>query len=308
MKRIPVWKNVVLILSAIVAIVIATFAWFYTGPRASVEELVIHLGDARYIQISGDSGDNWSSELNKEIGIKDTFKEISGNGSVFYAPVYGLDNNYAMEIQAFRLVTGNEHIHEEILDFRGDVVQNVYLDPNSCVVAVDYEGSEDPEAEQRKSYIDGAIRVAFFELDENGEETLKCIWAPNSKVEYSYESDSFNRDGTVEPYYCYQTSETVVNPSTLNSSNSHVAKIYTTGTDEAGCGYNPGYKFMWSNGQGLPHNAPSLLTVDVSGEDDLYYKRMKVRVWLEGHDRECVSLLSGQKFTVKLQFTSQEGE
>ena len=150
--------------------------------------------------------------------------------------------------------------------------------------------------------------MAFFELDENGNEILKCIWAPNSTVEYSAETNSFNREGSVETYYYYQMSVNPVDVGTLEESNSDVAKISTEGTNEAGCGYNQTYKFMWSNGQNMPADAPSVLTVEAFGEDDYYYKSLRVKVWLEGHDRECVSLLSGQKFTIKLQFAAEEVE
>jgi hypothetical protein len=65
---------------------------------------------------------------------------------------------------------------------------------------------------------------------------------------------------------------------------------------------------MWSNGQKLPANAPAILRLNELGEDGNFYKKIKVKVWLEGHDRECVSLLSGQKFAMKLQFGVQEEE
>lgn len=303
MKKIPIWKNVVLIVSVLVVIIVATFAWFYTMPSAPAKDLLADVGKAGYIQISGDEGNNWSEDLNMEIGINKNFKEISGNGSEFFAPVYDVVENvnggFSTQLVSFTQVDEGQYYYEQIMDFRADTVQEVYLKPESYVKSVDALGN---------SYIDGAIRVAFFEIDENGNETLTCIWAPNSTVEYSAETNSFNREGTVESYYYYQTSATPVDMSTPEASNSDVVKISTEETDETGCGYNPTYKFMWSNGQQLPENAPFVLTADVLGEDELFYKRLKVKVWLEGHDRECVSLLSGQKFTMKLQFTAQEVE
>ena len=87
-----------------------------------------------------------------------------------------------------------------------------------------------------------------------------------------------------------------------------MAMISTAGTDQNGCGYNAAHRFMWTNGENMPSNAPSILKLDVAGEDNLYYKKMKVKVWIEGHDRECVSLLSGQRFAMKLHFDAQKGE
>ncbi len=303
MKKIPVWKNIVLIIAALVVVVIAAFAWFYMGPHALIEAFTVHVGKASYVQVSGDKGENWSEELDVEIGINKNFKEISGDGSGFFAPTYDVLENanggYSAQLISFDKVDGEENYYEQTLDFRTDTVQKVYLAPESSVAAVDTLGN---------NYIDGAIRVAFFELDENGNEILKFIWAPNSTVEYSAETNSFTREGSVEPYYYYQKSVNPVDIGTLEETTSDVAKISTEGTDEFGCGYNQEYKFMWSNGQNLPDDMPPILTLDSAAEDELFYKRLKVKVWLEGHDRECVSLLNGQRFTMKLQFTAQEVE
>ena len=118
----------------------------------------------------------------------------------------------------------------------------------------------------------------------------------------------------MEPNYYYQISKTPVDVNTLTDdvSNPHVQKIPTAdpeNTDEIPvCGYDPLHKFLWSSGEELPENAPSLLTLKLADGDTLGNKRMKIKVWLEGHDRECVSLLAGQKFTMKFEFTATKGE
>ncbi|MBE6984547.1 MAG: hypothetical protein E7434_02820 [Ruminococcaceae bacterium] len=297
MKKIPIWKNVTLIISVIVMIIIATFAWFYTGTRGSADDMSVHVGKAYYIQISGDQGNNWSDDLDVHIGVNKNFKEISGDGTNFYKPVYDLvgndDDGYSTQLISFEKLTDankSEYYYEEILEFRSDIEQEIYLAPESYVV--------DPEAEddQINNYISGAIRIAFFEIN-NGKEELKYIWAPNSQIEYSAEDSTFRSDGTVEPYYCYQVG---------TAASAVSANISTEATDEAGCGYHSQYKFMWSNGQQLPEDAPCLLKLDTIGEDNHFHKTMKVKVWLEGYDRECVSQLSGQKFTIKLEFAAKE--
>ena len=300
MKKIPVWKNVTLILATLVIIMVATFAWFYTGPTANVGTISVAVGNARYIQVSGDLGNNWSEELDVEVGVNNKFKEISGDGNSFFAPVYDVletENGYSAQLISFDEVNEDELYYEQILDFRADSIQNVYLAPESSVTAIGSNG-----------YIDGAIRIAFFEIDGDGNETLKFIWAPNSMVEYSYESNSFNRNGSVEPYYYYQKTLNPVDTADLTESNDDINVISTDGTDEFGCGYDEDNRFMWTNGANMPENAPSVLTVDASDEDELFRKRIKVKVWLEGHDRECVSLLNGQRFTMTLKFTAQEVE
>lgn len=305
MKKIPIWKNIVLLISIVVVIVIATFAWFYTKPWAMVDEMTLRVGKATYVQVSGDKGENWSDDLDIEFGVNKNLKEISGNGSQFFAPTYDNiqldDGSFATKIVKFSYMSESEKYFEQTLDFRSDAVEKLYLAPESSVTAVDEDGN---------SFIDGAIRVAFYEVDENGKETLSCIWAPNSKVQYSYDSNSLTREGRVEPYYYYQKSTTVVDPETLpdDAAKDHVQMISTAGTDANGCGYNKTNKFMWTNGENMPSNAPSILTMDTLGEEDFYYKRLKIRVWIEGYDRECVSLLSGERFTINLSFNAQKGE
>ena len=305
MKKIPVWKNVVLLVSIVVVIVIATFAWFFNKSRGSVEDMTMRVGKATYIQVSGNKGENWSDDLEIDIGINKTFKEISGNGSLFYGPVYDNiqldDGSFTTKIVEFNQVNSGEKYYEQTIDFRADSIETLYLAPESYVTAVNDQG---------ESNINGAIRVAFFEMDTMGNEHLRCIWAPNSKVEYSYEENAFTSEGNVEPYYYYQKTSMLVDPNLLpdGASENDVAIISTENTDEDGCGYDATHKFMWSNGENLPDDAPALVTLNRAGDEDLYYKSLKIRVWIEGYDRECVSLLSGQGFAMKLEFYAQKGE
>ena len=304
MKKIPIWKNVTLLVAVLFVIIIATFAWFFTGPKGTAKEMVVHVGRATYIQISGDGGGLWSDDLDLPITLVRRFKEISGNGTALYAPVYGDVETgvgtgvYTKGLLSFKPADSSSYF-EHILDFRSDAIQDIYLSPESYVKTWEAMNGD---------RIDGAIRVAFFELDKDGNETLRYIWAPNSKVEYSAETDSFTEEGSVEPYYYYQRSEKFEDPQGLTSTGVNVAAISTADTDENGCGYNKSYKFLWSNGENLPQDAPAAVTVDEPGKDGLYYKKLKVKIWIEGHDRECVSALSGDKFIVKLEFRTAEGD
>lgn len=308
MKKIPVWKNVILIVSLVVAILVATFAWFVRGPYGSVQQMDVDVGEASYIQISGDDGEHWSEELEVEIGLNNKFKELSGNGTALFAPVYDViekeTGGYYTDIVAFEQVTDDEKYFEQIITVRSDSAHDVYLSSESFVKAVS----------EQESYISGAIRVAFFELDENDNETLKYIWAPNSTIEYSADTNSFIENGNVEPYYYYQIAKKAVDIAALDDSTTdpYVAKIPTADPENPevspACGYNEAYQFMWSSGDRLPENTPLLLSFSASEGANLASKRLKVRVWLEGYDRECVSLLNGQKFTMKFQFDADKGE
>ena len=306
MKKIPIWKNIILIISVLVIIMVATFAWFYTGPSGQVSDVDVSVGKATYVQVSGDGGNQWQEDMDVEleIGINKNFKEISGNGTIFFVPSYNVPQEaapgeYCTQLEEFVRLDGKEYYYEEVLDFRANTVQEVYLSPESLVTAED------------GSFIDGAIRIAFLEV-ENGREVLKFIWAPNSNVRYV--NGEFTRDGEVESAYYYQKTTTFEDPRALNPSDfngRNVAVISTVGKTSEGCGYDSEQRFLWSHSewQELPAGVPAVLKENDSGSDqNLFYKKLIVRVWLEGHDSDCVSLLSGQKFTMKLHFIAQEVE
>lgn len=306
MKKIPVWKNVVLILAVIFMIIIATFAWFKGGSKGNISDIPVNVGSASYIQISGGGGGLWKDDLTLPISLDKKFKEISGNGTTLYAPVYGdVETNpgsgvYVKAIDSFKVVD-TDCYYEQELQFRSNSREEIFLSPKSYVRAYEaYEGY----------FINGAVRVAFFEVDSTGNETLVYIWAPNSKVEYSADTHSFTEEGSVEPYYYYQRSVRFEDTLDMTASSGNVVAISTASTDENGCGYNSSFRYLWSNGDKLPENAPHVVQFadEDLARDGLYYKTIKVKVWIEGHDRECVGLLSGEKFIVMLEFVTPEGE
>ena len=305
MQKIPVWKNILLIFSLIVAIIIATFAWFFTDPRGGLDNIALKARDASFIEISTDDRENWSDDLEMDIGINKSFKEVSGNGTVFYEPVYDVIENEDGELTSvitnFDLASG-EFYYEQTFDIRSDANKKIYLSPESYIKAL----SDDDSA-----FIDGAIRVAFYELDDNNKETLRYIWAPNSTVQYSAETQSFTRDGQAEPYYYFQKSRIPVSESDLANGigYSYVTVIPAVPTGSCpSCGYEWENRFMWSCGNHLPDNTPYLAVLQDNAGDEYFYTKMKVRVWLEGSDRECVKLLDGQKFIMKFEFDSGSGE
>lgn len=302
MKKGAIWKNIILITSVWVVVIVATLAWFYFGTTANVNDLPVAVGDASYVQISGDGGGNWSDDLDIEFGVQQELKEMSGDGSRFYTPVYEVVRNQSGElvsqIAAFEEVKDNAFYYEYVFDFRSDGDNDLYLAPQSYVAPVN---------DTDEAYIAGAIRVAFYELDDDGSETLKYIWAPNSKIEFSREDGTFTTDGTPEEYYYYQVTKDPGNVDYQSGGNPNVVAVPTHGGSGecGGCGYNADHKFMWSCGEDMPEDAPPLVSLRLNG-DTVAQKRMKVKVWLEGYDRECVSQINGQRFTMRFQFNAEK--
>ena len=307
MKKLPVWKHIVLIIAIWAIIIIATFAWFTTGPRGEIDDMDVNVAQASFIKISSDNGEHWSEDLNLNVGVNKNMKEISGNGSRFFAPVYDVvekpNGGYTSAIVAFEEVQDSTCYFEQTFTFQADANYDVYLAPDSGVNAKQNAGN---------GHIEAAIRVAFFELDDNGKETLKCIWAPNSEIEYSQSADAFILDGNVETDYYYQKTLTPVAQEDLADpqDNPNIGWISTADPENPevnlDCGYDADQKFMWSCTDCLPDDAPVLLSITLPQSRTVADKKMKVRVWLEGYDRECVGRLSGQEFTMNFHFNAEK--
>lgn len=307
MKKLPVWKHIALIISIWVVIIVATFAWFTTGPRAEIGDMDVNVAQAAYIKISADNGEHWSEDLDLNVGINKNMKEISGNGTKFFAPVYDVvetpTGGYTTAIISFEEVKDKSVYFEQTLTFMADANYDLYLAPDSGVTSLPNAGD---------GHIEGAIRIAFFELDDNGNETLKCIWAPNSKVEYAQDADTFLEEGNVETDYYYQKTLTPVDQDAFvdPAENPNIGWISTADPENPGtfldCGYDAANQFMWSDGENLPENAPAILSITLPEGELTMEKNLKVRVWLEGYDRECVSRLSGQHFTMNFHFNAEK--
>ena len=310
-KKVSFWKSGILIACVIFIIVVATFSWFVTGPSATLGEMDINVGVATYVQVFDKDANEWVDDLDVPAGLFDSFKEISGNGKTFWAPIYVDDfvhGDYVRYISAFENVSNNsqKYYYEEELSFRSDTIQDVFLDPASYVNAIG------------NGKISGAVRVAFFEV--NGDkETLSFIWAPNSTIDINSEEAV----GSVEPYYFYQKTKNFVDPASLEEM-ATTNDIAIIATGEQPCGYDAMHSFLWTNRlwdeesetwgdlQVFPENPPAVLkfkeadlTTSVDGKT-CYEKKLKVRIWIEGHDRECISLISGQRFEIKLKFSVEE--
>lgn len=308
MKKAQLWKTLVLITALVAMIIVATFSWFITSTHSEFSQLDVNVGRATYIQVG--NGDNWSNDLDVNLQLPDNyfdgFREISGNGTLLFKPKTQdsyVRGEYVRNITGFEAVSDSKgYYYVQDLTFRSDRPQEVYLDPSSFVDALG------------GSYIDGAVRIAFFEVNPNGRETLCYIWAPNS-----------TQGEGVEEYYFYQKSTNFVDLSMIDFNEEVDAlkkDIAIIPTGGALCGYNAEYKYLWTyrseGGEGgesdamqvFPENPPAVFSFTENDEKDtddsgitFFKKQIRVRLWLEGYDRECNTAISGQKFKVKLKFS-----
>ncbi|WP_130861047.1 hypothetical protein [Bacilliculturomica massiliensis] len=169
--------------------------------------------------------------------------------------------------------------------FRGSQDMDVWLASGSAVTAT--VGAVDRHPGINSDQIDKALRVSFVSTS-NGATTVKTFAFPGD------------------------TSKTVVG-ATNNSGGGNAGQAVTsvdTGTGAATFGaqnaYEDGFKVVkntsnvWVEGDVIESGAAPIFNAK-AGEDQL----VKVYIWLEGCDEECVTAVSGGKVDVKLNFIGQ---
>lgn len=279
MKKTGIWKRIILVNGLVSLLVVSVFAWFIMSNTASVNTLEEQVVEADYIRISRDGGVSWENGLDIDLGELGVVHEMSGDGLTLYEPVYGM-----YDIDSFLEADEQSCFIEEVFTFETDISQTVYLSNDSFVSPSDPTGNFSTVGDFSRDYIAGAIRVAFFSVDEEGEYTPIYIWAPNPTIEFS--GTTVNVNGTVEEYYRYKTGPL----------ESDTKSIPTEGA-ENGISDNGG--FVW----GDPEQDGVLPLISFVTENKVPVTgSVAMRVWLEGTDRECVSALCNGKFNMYFSF------
>lgn len=284
MKKTDLWKRVVLINALVAVSVVSVFAWFIMSDVASVNSLSSDVSDAGYIKVSQDAGESWQNGIDEvDLGTMRILTEISGDGETFFEPLYGEEG-----IEGFSPVKSSDGKYiEKSFIFETDTTQDVYLTSESVVFPKDTEVNTSADGNFSRDYIAGAIRVAFFEVTDEGEE-LRYIWVPNPKVEFT--GSSVDSDGDVEESYTYQSGTEL----------DQIQSVFTNGDDSGMSG-----KFLW----GDPETDGAVPLISLTTENKAPVRgELLVRVWLEGTDRECVKGLHNGRFGINFKFDKLIGK
>ncbi len=281
MNKRTVWKRFLVINSLVAVLVVATLAWFINSNHANVEPVVISPTNAGYIRISEDGGNTWHNNLTLNMGEANVLGELSGNGLRLYQPNYGING-----IDGYRLYTDTELYLEKTFLLESDTSQHVYLTAKSFVAPANPQGNMSAYGEYSRDYIAGAIRVGFYEIDQNDNPQLLYIWAPNSRLQFV--GGSVDTDGVVEDQYTYQIGEDATQQT-----------VVTTNGNSSGM--NATKDFVW----GTPNQTDIKPIASFETQNGIpVQKSVMVRVWLEGSDRECVRQLHNGKFRLYFDFNS----
>jgi len=283
MKKTGLWKRFVLVDSLVVISIIAAYAWFIMGNAASVKKIDEKVADAGYVKISDDDGETWNNGLDIDLGTAGIVREMSGNGLELYEPVYGM-----YDIEGYTLATSDTYYIEKVFTFETDTTQELYLTAESFLKPANTSENLSSMGNFSRNYIAGAVRVGFFEVTDEGEYEPVYIWVPNPGI--CFNGDGVTENGAVEEYYAYQAG-------------TGVEDIVTIPTGGAENGISDDGGFVW--GSPIQENVKPVLSFSTENRAPVT-KKLMVRVWLEGTDRECVKALHNGEFSMYFKFGALE--
>ena len=304
-------KNIYVTMFKLIAIIVSIFvfsyAWFVHESDNNVEGVNIGTAKTNNIMISEDGNQGWGDSFNIDVGEGFRFNnEVTSDGINFYKA--NLKDEYGTPL-SFTNATLNEDYLEFDVWFKNDSSVKLFLEEDSSVTPECGTKKEDlvltPGSDKKiddivrasaygdfsRDLIAGAVRVSFIRYNFN-EETNSfeledkpvLIWAPNKTYEITENDGWFtaNVESTNTQSYKYIK---VKNSSTFREEDLDNLK------DDISASYDT----KMANGD------PVLVSIDT--EDGLEKKAgLKVRVWVEGNDRDAVSALKGGIFKINLSF------
>lgn len=294
------------LIAIVVSIFVFSYAWFVRENDSNLEGVSIGTARTNNIMISNDGESEWSNSFNINVGEGFRFNnEVSSDGMVFYKANLKNDEGFPL---SFTVAVKNEDYLDFDIWFKNDKSVKLFLESDSSVsplcgtseddLILDINSNKTIDDIVRASaygdfsrdLIAGSVRVAFIKYnydEENDKYVLdskpSLVWAPNKGYEIS-ESDGWYTakiDSLSSQNYKYIK----VDGTSFSEEEIDVLK------DEVRASYDE----KMANGDN------PLLSIET--EDGVEKKALlKVRVWVEGNDRDAVSALKGGKFKINLSF------
>ena len=289
--------NLYKLMIIVAALGVATYAWLTNSEEMSVNQLGIVTMAYTDIEMSLDNGVTWGSRLDIGIDENFTFKsDVTGSGYTLYKATLKDTNGYPISFQ--NAIANEDYLDFDIL-FRSMANVSIFLEKDSKIIP--YVGTTETlllgNSVARKSsfgnysrdLIAGAVRVSFIEYDYSTEFVLgnnvRLTWAPNPNYEMIYD------DGD---YLANITSSNIQNYNYVN----------VIGGEPSGelrplnlkDNISADNETKQDNGDFVISNMSSIV-------NDYNMAKIKIKIWIEGNDREAVVALKGGLFKIDLRFT-----
>ena len=299
-----IYSTMVKLIVIIVSIFVFSYAWFVVNKENSLDNIEVGTVKSNNLQISQSGDGNWGSVLSINSLNEFVFNnEVSSNGISFYKAVSINDNGSPTKL--IKAIPNKDYLDFDLW-FKNDSDVSIYLDKNSSVfpeccsnindAVLNINNTRDEiirvsnYGDFSRDLIAGAVRVAFINYNYNEETNTyeledkpAYIWAPNRNYEIIYKNGyyDFDIDSTNYETYSYMN--------VINASSFKETKL-TNVKDEI----NASYVSKSSSGD------QRLFEIKSEGEE--VKSGLKVRIWVEGTDRETVEALKGGKFKFTLSF------
>jgi len=264
-------------LALLATISTATYAWFSinTVVNVNVSTMTAVTGDD--IEISND-GTSWGSDVSVLLDELDSnVTDISGDGINFYTKNLNESTDYV----------------EFDLQFRASSYFAIYLNNKSNVVPHNASGNKSAYGDFSKDYIAAAVRVAF--LNSAGS-AVNLVWIPNNNISLDKSGDVYSINTSAAAKAANYTTSAA---NAAGHFDTDSASVLTTSTAEQGLAAGDIYGNV-----GTAFNKNSIATIAPAASGVPTTAVVKVRVWIDGDDNECVNPLLGGQFDVTLGFSA----
>ncbi len=293
--------NAFKIVVTLTALYVASYAWFYNRPDFIVDQVTINTQSVNNVEISLDDGETWSNQGVFDIGDDFAFNnEITGDGIDLYRPISKLSDGTPTEFT--EASSSTDYLEMEIM-FRTNVDTAIFLNNDSAVEPsagtneIQLLGSEVARKSSfgdfTRDLIAASVRVSIIDSEYVNDEfifnqTPSIVWAPNKNYRIYKNGGSYNVDlnSPLEQNYNYLN---VING--FPSGEERVTNIKDN--------INVNYAENLANGDPLLTRINTVI-------DGYYMSKIRVKVWIEGNDRDTVTPLKGGLFKIKLGFAGLE--
>ncbi len=284
------------LLLIIVTVLVATYAWLTDNKEVKANDVTLR-ADAHYnLLLSLDSGETWITETALNLPGDFEFKhEITGNGINMYIPSNKRDDGTPV---SFTTANGTSDYLEFSLMFKLAANASIFLDASSYVspavgtLSTDLLGSDveriSIDGDFSRDLIASSVRIAFIENElidgeyvMNSEASL--VWAPNKNYEISCTGTCTANINSTNPQD-YKYIEAANNPVTIEDVINVKDEICASAANQSACG------------------DPVITTTDIN--ENAGVRKVLVRIWIEGNDRDNVTALTGGLFKMNLQFSA----
>ncbi len=316
-------SNLIMVFVLAVSIIIAVLAWFFNSQKANISSIKVDSAAANSVELRvmlnwPDTDDDYDSgwvsgtinlQSENAVGTFQYANDITGNGILFARPkksdgtadpvFTGSDANANWQLES----TPVENKDYEVIDVyvRCNQPSNIYLTTGCSADPVNSNGNQNDYGVS-KDYIAGASRIAFVNVAGDSSETVSCVWIPNSTYQLDSTSKAFTENGVPEGTYKYYDSDKKQIVSYTNDDNLYSDYGYTTSiTDPV---INNG---MLGNKDSVIKVTEVVDAIDKDTNNGFQYQsHFRIKIWIEGTDRETDSVFKGGIFKTIFSFLAVE--